>query len=293
MDQYEKLFSEYNLGIIDDEIKQRAEKIVSEKAKENNTLEVIMSLFGFLDFTSLKTTDNQQTALELAEAANVFGERFAMLPNVASICVYPSLVSAVRESLVAKGVHITSVAGGFPSSQTYKEVKVAEASLAVSDGADEIDIVLRVGDFLMGKYDLVSKEISSIKDAIGAKTILKVILEVGELETMQNIKKAAILAMSAGADFIKTSTGKVEKGASYESALVMCDTIKEFSAKTDKVIGFKVAGGVSTTEQAINYYTIVKETLGQTWLTNRLFRIGTSKLFENLMISLSTRNEGE
>ena len=203
------------------------------------------------------------------------------IQNVAAICVYPNFAQTVKEALTAD-VKIACVAGGFPSSQTFSEVKIAEAALAVADGADEIDIVLNLGLFLNEDYEELCEEIMEIKQACH-EAKLKVILETGALKTSELIHKASILSLYSGADFLKTSTGKGYPGASIEAAYVMCNAIKAFYEKTEIKVGFKVSGGVSTVEDAVNYYTLVKEILGKEWCNNELFRVGTSRLADKLL----------
>lgn len=258
---------------------------ILDKVNENANEEVYKKLLGFLDLTTLSVTDTVERVQEMAYKVNLFQSKFPEYPNVGAICVYPAMVAPVRDALQAQGVDIASVAGGFPASQTFIEVKVAETSLAVLDGADEIDMVLGVGEFLSGNYEKCFEDISEIKAACG-NAQLKVILETGALETAENIYKASIIAMEAGADFIKTSTGKEVAAASPEAAFVMCIAIKEFYAKSQRQVGFKPAGGISTTEESIKYYTIVKEVLGEAWLNSGKFRIGASRLANNLLASL-------
>ena len=205
------------------------------------------------------------------------------MKNVAAICVYPNFADIVKNTLQVDGINIACVSGGFPSSQTFIEVKVAETALAIADGADEIDIVISIGKFLSGDYETMCEEIQELKEVCKERH-LKVILETGALKTASNIKKASILSMYSGADFIKTSTGKQQPAATPEAAYVMCEAIKEYYQKINNKIGFKPAGGINTVNDAIIYYTIVKEILGEEWLNNRLFRLGTSRL-ANLLLS--------
>lgn len=266
-------------------VASETEKIIA-KAEENANADTYKTLLSCLDLTTLSATDTVEKVQAMTEKVNNFQSQFSDLPNVGAICVYPALVASVRESLMTQGVDIASVAGGFPASQTFIEVKVAETSLAVMDGADEIDVVLGLGDFLSGNYEKVFEDISEIKAACGTAK-LKVILETGALKTTENIYNAAIIAMEAGADFIKTSTGKEVEAATPEAAYVMTKAIKEFTAKSGgRKIGFKPAGGIATTAEALKYYTIVKENLGQEWLSNENFRIGASRLANDLLSSL-------
>jgi deoxyribose-phosphate aldolase len=227
--------------------------------------------------------------LKLTEKVNEFVEKYPDMENVAAICVYPNMAEIVSDSLEADNVKVASVSGGFPSSQTFMEIKVAETAMAIHTGAEEIDIVMPVGKFLRGDYEGMCDEIGELKDICGEKT-LKVILETGALMSASNIKKAAILAMYSGADFIKTSTGKEAISATPEAALVMCEAIKEYYKETGRKVGFKAAGGVDSVKKALAYYTIVKEVLGKEWLNSGLFRIGTSRL-ANLLLTEITGQE--
>lgn len=257
-------------------------------ANDNANTDTYKTILSCLDLTTLSAVDTVEKVQTMVNKVNDFKSNFADLPNVGAICVYPALVATVREALSTNGVDIASVAGGFPASQTFIEIKVAETSLAVMDGADEIDMVLGVGEFLSGNYEKVFEDISEIKAACGDAK-LKVILETGALVSAENIYTASILAMEAGADFIKTSTGKELPAASCEAAYVMTFAIKEFEKKSGKKIGFKPAGGISTTDEALKYYTIVKENLGEAWLNNKLFRIGASRLANNLLETLGEK----
>lgn len=281
--KYEEALALYNTEISDTEVKSAIKKIIGENVHENDTQEVKKFLMGSIELTSLKTTDSDTSILALTESVNKFDEIYPDLPHVATICVYPCFANIVNEALEVDGVEIACVSGSFPSSQAVMEVKIAETALALQDGATEIDMVMPVGKFLSGDYEGVSDEISELKEICGDKK-LKVILETGCLKTAKNIKRAAILAMYAGADYIKTSTGKLEPAATPEAAYVMCQAIKEYYNKTGIQIGFKPAGGLNTVMDALIYYTIVKEVLGEKWLTNQWFRLGTSRL-ANLLLS--------
>lgn len=283
MSKYDKALSLYKTNISDDEVKSAVNKILSEKVAENNILDVKKFLFNCIDLTTLKTTDSVESVMKFTERVNDFAEKYVDLPNVAAICVYPNMAKIVHDTCEVESVKLACVAGGFPSSQTFVEVKTVETGLAIHDGADEIDIVISVGEFLSGDYETMCDEIEEIKAVCGEKH-LKVILETGALGSMENVKKASILAMYSGADFIKTSTGKLEPAATPEAAYVMCQAIKEYHKKTGRKVGFKPAGGINTVTDALNYYTIVKEVLGEEWLNNELFRLGTSRL-ANLLLS--------
>lgn len=281
--KYEEALSKYNLDINDDEVKAAVKKIIAERVLENDTMEVKKFLFGSIELTSLKTTDSDESIMAFTERVNQFDEQYANLPHVATICVYPCFAKTVSETLEVDGVEIACVSGSFPSSQALIEVKVAETMLAVKDGATEIDIVMPVGKFLSGDYESLCDDISEMKHACGGAA-MKVILETGCLVTASNIKKASILSMYAGADYIKTSTGKEKISATPEAAYVMCQAIKEYYDETGIQIGFKPAGGINSVMDAMIYYTIVKEVLGEKWLTNKWFRLGTSRL-ANLLLS--------
>ena len=281
--KYEKTLSLYNCDLNDDEVRAAVKKIIAEKVPENDTQEVKKFLLGSVELTTLKTTDSEESVMAFTERVNAFDEQYPELPHVATICVYPCFAKTVAETLEVDGVEIACVSGSFPSSQALLEVKIAETALAVKDGATEIDIVQSVGKFLSGDYETVADEISELKAICGEKK-MKVILETGCLKTASNIKKASIIAMYAGADYIKTSTGKLEPAATPEAAYVMCQAIKEYYQETGIQIGFKPAGGLNSVMDAITMYTIVKEVLGEQWLTNQWFRMGTSRL-ANLLLS--------
>lgn len=285
--KYAQAFAKFDLHLHDEIIQETAKKIIADHSQENNTDEVKQFLFSTLEITSLKVTDNEDNILQLVERINAFCNENAALPHPAGICVYPRFVSLVSNSLEVDDMQVSTVCGGFPSSQTFPEIKTIETALAVKDGATEIDVVMPVGFFLAKDYDTIYDEIDEIKLSCGSETPLKVILETGALQTAQNVKKAAILAIFSGADYIKTSTGKIEPGATYDAVYTMCQTIKEYYDLTGTRIGLKIAGGVRTTEQAINYYTIVKEVLGEEWLNNQLFRIGASSLANDILSNLS------
>lgn len=282
--KYEIALAKYNTNIDDQAVRNAVRKIIAEKVHENDTIDVKKFLFGSIELTTLKTTDSDTSVLAFTERVNDFDNEYPDMPHVATICVYPCFANTVAESLEVDGVEIACVSGSFPSSQARIEVKIAETSLAVADGATEIDIVMPVGKFLSGDYEGVCDDIAEMKAACGEEVPMKVILETGALKTASNIKKAAILSMYAGADYIKTSTGKLEPAATPEAAFVMCQAIKEYHKQTGIQIGFKPAGGINSVMDAIIYYTIVKEVLGEKWLTNKWFRLGTSRL-ANMLLS--------
>ena len=280
--KYEQALKKYDLNLSDEAVKEAVAKIIAEKVPENDTTEVKRFLMGSVELTSLSTTDSEESILRFTERVNAFEDTYPDLPHVATICVYPCFAQIVSQSLEVEGVEVACVSGSFPSSQALIEVKVAETALAIKDGATEIDIVMSVGKFLSGDYETLCDEISELKATCGDHK-MKVILETGCLKTAANIKKASLLAMYAGADYIKTSTGKLEPAATPEAAYVMCQAIKEYYNETGIQIGFKPAGGMHTVHDALVYYTIVKEILGEKWLTNQWLRLGTSRLADLLL----------
>ena len=282
--KYEQTLAKYNTNIDDNAVRDAVRNIIAEKVSANDTIDVKKFLFGSIELTTLKTTDSDTSVLAFTERLNDFDNQYPDMPHVATVCVYPCFANTVAESLEVDGVEIACVSGSFPSSQARIEVKIAETSLAVADGATEIDIVMPVGKFLSGDYEGVCDDIAELKAACGETVPMKVILETGALKTATNIKKAALLAMYAGADYIKTSTGKLQPAATPEAAYVMCQAIKEYYDETGIQIGFKPAGGINSVMDAIIYYTIVKEVLGKKWLTNKWCRLGTSRL-ANMLLS--------
>lgn len=281
--KYDIALGKYETNLDDDKIVWETAALIEKHLSENDTAEVKKFLFHCIDLTTLKCTDSEQSVMKFTEKVNEFDDKYPDLDNVAAICVYPNMAEIVNDTLEADHVNIACVSGGFPSSQTFTEVKVAETAMALHAGADEIDIVIPVGKFLEGDYEGMCDEIEELKEVCGDKH-LKVILETGALKTASNIKKASILSMYSGADFIKTSTGKENPAATPEAAYVMCNAIKEYHRETGRKIGFKPAGGINTVKDALTYYTIVKEVLGKEWLNNQLFRLGTSRL-ANLLLS--------
>jgi deoxyribose-phosphate aldolase len=267
------------------EIKKGLKKVAS-LSNEVPDKHLLMNILNVIDLTSLNITDNRSHIIHFTGKVNSFSGRFSNIPNVAAICVFPNLVSVVKEKLSARNVKIASVAGCFPTSQTFRSLKVMECKMAVEAGADEIDIVIPVGAFLGNDFASVADEIREIKEAIGEKQ-LKVIVESGLLKDYEQIFKASMIAIDAGADFIKTSTGKTPVSATPEAAYVMCRAISNFYSETGIKVGFKAAGGISTATDAINYYNIVGHCLGTEWQNNSLFRIGASKLANNILAEIS------
>ena len=284
MDKYQETLASSQV-IADDAVVAAEVKKIVEKADQYANSDVYQFLFSSIDLTTLSTTDTQTSVAQFVKRVNDFDNDYPQFKNVAAICVYSNFAEIVRSNLEVSGVDIAVVAGGFPSSQTFTEVKVADAALAVAGGANEVDIVMNLGYYLDNNYAELSDEIIEIKQAIrDAK--LKVILETGALQSAEDIKRASILSLYSEADFIKTSTGKIYPGASLEAAWVMCQCIKEYYEKTGRKVGFKAAGGIRTTEEAVQYYAIVKEVLGDEWLNQDLFRIGASSLANSLLSSM-------
>jgi deoxyribose-phosphate aldolase len=279
--KYKKALSDIPFKLTDNDVAEKVKKIIGEKYNENNTTEVLKKIYSCIDLTTLNTTDTREDIWNFTSKVNDFEGSNPTIDNVAAVCVFPKFAKTVRESLTAN-VNIACVAGGFPSSQTFLEVKIAETALAVLDGADEIDVVLNLGLFLNEEYEELAEEIDEIKEACH-EAKLKVILETGALKDSNKVYDAAVLSLYSGADFIKTSTGKVYSGATLEAAYAMCIAIKNYYKKTGVKKGIKISGGVSTVEDAVNYYTIVKETLGEEWCNKDLFRVGASRLADTLL----------
>lgn len=270
-----------NLSVDPDEVKQELER--SEAAiPPGDNKELLKQIFGLIDLTTLSEQDNLVNVGQLCDKVNQLSEAYPDMPSVAAICVYPELVSVVKEKLDNPLISIASVGGGFPASQTFTNIKVMEIEQAIQQGAEEIDMVLPVGKFLMNDLEYASYEIQVIKERVGS-VHLKVILETGSLKDFSLIRKASLLAIEAGADFIKTSTGKISPGATPEAMTIMCCAIRDYYMRTGKKIGIKPAGGISDTRTALLYYHIVKEILGEEWLNRERFRIGASRLANRIL----------
>ena len=287
--KYDQMLAMYRTDLKDSEVAQKVAEIIEKKVPENDTREVKRFLMGSVELTTLKTTDSEESVLAFTERVNKFEDSYPDLPHVATICVYPCFAKIVSQSLEVEGVEVACVSGSFPSSQALIEIKTVETALALKDGATEIDIVMSVGKYLSGDYETLCDEISELKAICGERK-MKVILETGLLPGASDVKKASLLAMYAGADYIKTSTGKEKPAATPEAAYVMCEAIREYYEKTGIQVGFKPAGGLNSVHDALVYYTIVKEVLGEKWLTNQWLRLGTSRL-ANLLLSEVTGEE--
>lgn len=279
----DQAFAKYNLNVDEQQVQAAVKDIIANKVPANDTVDVKKFLLGSVELTSLHTTDTEESILAMVEKVNKFDATYPDLPHVATIVTYPNFAHLVHNTLEVDGVEIAVVSGNFPSSQTFMEMKVAETALAIKDGATNVDIVLPVGKFLSEDYEGVADDINELKQTCG-EVPMKVILETCDLGSLSNVKKAAILSMYSGADYVKTSTGKEKAGATPEGVYVMAQAVKEYYNETGIKIGIKPAGGINTVMDAVTYYTIVKEVCGEEWLTNELFRLGTSRL-TNLLLS--------
>ena len=284
--KYLKAIADTQVCTDDAQVAAAVQKIIDDHYQENCTNEVYEFLLNCVDLTTLSTTDSEHSVAEFTKRVNDYWVKYPDYKNVAAICVYSNFAAVVQANLEVSDVGIAVCSACFPSSQAHLESKIAETALAVNDGADEVDIVINMGYFIDGAYEEMCAAIAELKAAVGERH-LKVIVETGCLKTAANIKKASVLAMYSGADFIKTSTGKMYPGASLEAAYVMCQCIKDYYQKHGVMIGFKAAGGIRTTEDAVKYYTIVKEVLGEEWLSNEHFRIGASSLANALFQSFT------
>ena len=283
--EYSNILNQYAAAATAEQVAEQVAAARAQQSKNENT-EVYKFCLSAVDLTTLTCNDSVESVTDFARRTVTFAEKYPEIPNVASICVYPSFVETVGVAVDGTPMRITSVGGGFPSSQTFLEVKMLEVAMAVENGADEVDIVLNVGKMLTGAYDEAANEVEMIRAEMDEDVILKVILETGALKTPELIHKASIISMAAGADFIKTSTGKIDVAATPEAAVVMCQAIKMFYEKTGRKVGFKAAGGVKTPQDAALYYTIVEQILGEEWLTTDLFRIGASSAANNLLSAI-------
>ena len=290
-DRYHEAFQRFAPALTEEQTHKAVGNLLEAHFNENFTPEVLKMLHGCVDLTSLTSLDTRESIWKLVYQVNDFEGTRPDIPNVAAICVYPLFVNTVKQALTADQVRIAAVAGGFPASQTFMEVKMAEVAMAIMEGANEIDIVMNLGYLLEENYGELTEEIQEIKERCGEEVKLKVIIETGALVTPEQIRKAAILAIYSGADFIKTSTGKGYPGATPEAVYTMCRVIREYAELNGQKVGIKVAGGVRSAEDAVHYYTIVKEVLGKEWLNKSLFRIGASSLVEELEKQLISSDE--
>lgn len=288
MTKFNELFKLYSCNLDDKQVEKQVKDILDKHFEKNNNVEVYKKCLSLIDLTSLNSTDTVTEISVMTKKVNDFQKNFPLLPNVAAICVYPAMVQTVKSHLT-ENIQIAAVSGGFPASQTFLEIKVAETAMAVLEGATEIDAVISIGKFLEGDYADVYEELVEIK-ASCRNAHLKTILETGALKSASLIKKASLIAMAAETDFIKTSTGKMPVAATLEATYVMCNAIKEWHEKTGIRVGYKPAGGISSPEEAVKHYTLVKEILGEEWLNNKLFRFGASRLGNNLLTSIEGQN---
>lgn len=284
MDKYQEALAASKVTTDDAVVAAEVKKIV-ENAAQYASPEVYQFLFSSIDLTTLSTEDSVKSVAKFTQRVNDFDNDYPQYKNVAAICVYSNFAEVVKTHLDVPGVDIAVVAGCFPSSQTFQAVKVADVALAVEAGANEVDIVFNVGMYVDGNYEDLCDEIIELKHT-AKNARLKVILETGALKTAENIRNASILSLYSEADFLKTSTGKIYPGASLEAAWIMCQCIKEYYEKTGRKVGFKASGGVRTSEDALNYYAVVKEVLGDEWLNQDYFRIGASSLANSLLSSM-------
>ena len=272
-------------------VDERVDSLKKRSIKKASKLWALDLAIRMIDLTTLEGKDTPGRIRSLCAKGMHPQPGDPTIPHVAAICVYPALVAEAREALGSSGVHVASVATGFPSGQTFLDIKLAETRQAVEAGADEIDMVIDRGAFLAGDYLTVFEEIVAVKEACG-ETHLKVILETGELETYDNVRRASILAMSAGADFIKTSTGKVTPAATLPVTLVMLEAIRDFERGTGRAVGMKPAGGIRVAKEAIQYLVVLYETLGPRWMTPERFRFGASSLLNDLLMQIEKERTG-
>ena len=273
-------------------VQERVARLQSRSIKNHSKVQALTLALSMIDLTTLEGRDSPNKVRQLCYKATHLHENFPGLPHVAAICVYAPMISTAKKALQGSKVKVAAVATAFPSGMTNLETKLDEVKRAAQDGADEIDMVISRGRFLSGDYDYVSDEISQVKDACG-KAHLKVILETGELVTLDNVQLASDIAMEAGADFIKTSTGKVSPAATPPVVLTMLEAIRDFQIKTGKKIGMNPAGGISTAKQAIQYLVMIKETLGDDWLSPNLFRFGASSLANDILMQIMKQSTGQ
>ena len=271
---------------------ERVKRLFSRSIKKESKVNALHLVLSMLDLTTLEGKDSEGKVKQLCYKASHLHYKHPGLPYVAAICVYPTMVPIAKKELEGTGINVASVATAFPSGMADINAKLDEVKSVVDAGADEVDMVISRGRFLNGDYNYVSDEISQVKDACG-KAHLKVILETGELVTLDNVQLASDIAMEAGADFIKTSTGKVSPAATPPVVLTMLEAIRDFQIKTGKKIGMKPAGGISTAKQAIQYLVMIKETLGDDWLSPNLFRFGASSLANDILMQIMKQSTGQ
>lgn len=272
-------------------IEERVARFTTRSIKKESKLEGMKMVLSMIDLTTLEGKDTEGKVKQMCYKAVHLHDSIPGLPTVAAVCVYPSMVSTAKAALGNSGVKVASVSTAFPSGQSTHEIKISDTKFAVDQGADEIDMVISRGEFLKGNYNFVFDEIAAIKEACG-KARLKVIFETGELSTLDNVRRASEIAMFAGADFIKTSTGKISPAATMPVTLVMLEAIRDFYYSTGRMVGMKPAGGISTSKLALQYLIMVNETLGADWLTNEWFRFGASSLANDVLMQIAKHTTG-
>jgi deoxyribose-phosphate aldolase len=272
-------------------VEERCARFTTRSIKKETKVQGLKMVLNMIDLTTLEGKDTEGKVKQMCYKATHLHDVLPGLPTTAAVCVYPSMVKVAKDALGKSNVKVASVATAFPSGQSTREIKIADTKFAVDNGADEIDMVISRGEFLKGNYNFVFDEIASIKEACG-KARLKVIFETGELSTLDNVRKASEIAIYAGADFIKTSTGKISPAATMPVTLVMLETIRDYYYKTGMMIGMKPAGGISTAKSALHYLVMVKETLGMAWLSNEWFRFGASSLANDVLMQLMKEATG-
>ncbi|MCE9538050.1 MAG: deoxyribose-phosphate aldolase [Bacteroidetes bacterium] len=281
-----------NTPIIDQVgVEERVARFTTRSIKKSSKMQGLKMILNMIDLTTLEGKDTEGKVKQMCFKAAHLHDIIPGLPTVAAVCVYPTMVKTAKDALKGTGVKVASVSTAFPSGQSTREVKIADTKFAVENGADEIDMVISRGEFLKGNYEYVFDEIVAIKAACGSAR-LKVIFETGELSTLDNVRKASDIAMYAGADFIKTSTGKISPAATMPVTLVMLEAIRDYYYKTGRMVGMKPAGGISTSKAAIHYLVMVKETLGGAWLSNEWFRFGASSLANDVLMQIAKETSG-
>ena len=272
-------------------IEERVARFTTRSIKKSSKMQGLKMTLSMIDLTTLEGKDTEGKVKQMCYKAAHLHDVIPGLPTVAAVCVYPSMVKTAKDALKNTGVKVASVSTAFPSGQSTHEIKIADTKFAVDNGADEIDMVISRGEFLKGNYNFVFDEIASIKEACG-KARLKVIFETGELSTLDNVRKASDIAMYAGADFIKTSTGKISPAATMPVTLVMLEAIRDYYYNTGRMVGMKPAGGISTSKLALQYLIMVNETLGADWLSNEWFRFGASSLANDVLMQIAKETFG-
>ncbi|MBX7180467.1 MAG: deoxyribose-phosphate aldolase [Bacteroidia bacterium] len=272
-------------------VEERVARLNTRSIKASSKVSGLKLALNMIDLTTLEGKDTTGKVQQMCYKAAHMHDSYPDLPTVAAVCVYPTFVKVAKAALQGTGIKVASVATAFPSGQSLRSVKLEDTKFAVDSGADEVDMVISRGQFLAGEYNYVYDEIAAIKEACGSAR-LKVILETGELSTLDNVRKASDIAMHAGADFIKTSTGKISPAATQPVTLVMLEAIRDFYELTGKMVGMKPAGGISTAKGALQYLVMVRETLGQAWLTNHWFRFGASSLANDILMQLEKERSG-